>query len=390
MKKLFFPRAITNACVATLLLSLLGGCSFFSSDKSLYKEAGVVKPLHLPEGISTQTIESAYHIPEVEAREFDYVDSEEALVIPRPAPMSQDAEFARVKIQKVGERRWVLAEAPTSQVWPLVQSFLARNGILVAKAQPKTGQIETHWLGFKIDNSTKSRYRVRIEKGVRDNSSEVHVLHQQVEKVASSSNSSQWPDTSSDAEREAWLLDELAVNIAEGISNRAASLLGQSVGGEDKVTLRRQAGEPVIDIRLDKERTQATLAHALTQEGLTLWHEEAESGVFYFGYDDPIDEPGLWKKITFRGNDDMPEKAPAAFRDILSSMSHSGQPIFGDVIGFAVNTDSKPVLGYLLRVQRTDDDLGEKLVVYVRNTRGEVLPYREAKKLMIAIRRNLI
>lgn len=360
----------------------LAGCGIFADRSTEYREAGVIEPIRLPEDVRSVPLESAFEIPSVEVNEFDYIDEADKLVIPRPAPMSQDSEYARVKIQKVGERRWVLAEAPTSQVWPLVQSFLARNGILVTSAKPKTGEIETGWLSFKVDSQTKSRYSVRIEKGVRDESTEVHVLHQQVESDATAA---AWPATSTSAEREAWLLDELAVSIAEGITNRAASLLGQSVGGEDKIVLQRLGDEPVLDIRLDRERAQATLSHALNQEGLKLWQEDADAGLYYFGYDDPNDEPGFWKKVTFRGSDDLPEEAPAALEQLLSNMSPASQDWFADIEGFSVGKKAA-LQGYLLRAKVQ----GDVVRVRVRGSRGEPVAYPEAKRLMIVIRRNLI
>ncbi len=370
--------------VMAVTASLLQGCGIFSDRSTEYREAGVMPTIVVPEGIKSGPLEPIYTVPEVKVNEFDDLIDDDSLVVPRPAPMSQDSEFARVKIQKVGDRRWILAEVPTSQVWPLVQSFLARNGILVAKARPVTGEIDTAWLSFKVDASTQSRYHIRIEKGVREQSTEVHVLHQQVAKGQSAS---AWPVRSNDAEREAWLLDELSVSIAEGISNRAASLLGQSVGGDDKIVLRREGDEPVLDIHLDRERAQATLANALSKEGLLLWSDAAEVGVSYFGYDDPLDEPGFWKKITFRGNDDLPAKAPVELRDLLANMSPKSTPLFGDVLGFTAHkATGKAPIGYLLRSQFTP----EKMTVRVRNSRGEPLPYREAKQLMIVIRRNLI
>lgn len=374
---------VSKALLGSVLTVIVTGCGIFTDRSSQYKEAGVLEAISLPEGVASAPMESAFAVPKISVNEFGYIDSEEKLVVPRPAPMSQDSEYARVKIQKVGERRWVLAEAPTSQVWPLVQSFLARNGILVEKARPKEGEIDTAWLSFKVDASTKSRYHIRIEKGVREESSEIHVLHQQ---VGASETSSVWPLASNDPEREAWMLDELAVSVAQGISNRAASLLGQSVGGQEKIVMRRDGEEPVLDIRLDRERTQATLAHALKKEGLHTWTEEAEHGLIYFAYDDPSDEPGFWSKITFRGDDDVPELPPVELRDLIAVMSDSAVDVFGDVPGFATKADGNVVMGYLLRAQLE----GDKIVVRIRNTRGELLPFREAKQLMFVIRRNLI
>ena len=377
-------KQIVRSTLLFVAMSGMVGCGMFADRSTQYKEAGVMETMKIPEGIEAAPLESAFHVPQIEVNEFDYIDEDEKLVIPRPAPMSQDSEFARVKIQKVGERRWVLAEAPTSQVWPLVQSFLARNGIIVAKARPSEGEIETGWLNFKVDADTKSRYRIRIEKGVREESSEIHVLHQQ---SAMSSDVAAWPAKSSEAEREAWMLDELAVSVAQGISNRAASLLGQSVGGDEKIVLRREGDEPVLDIRLDKERTHATLAHALTKEGLFLWQDDTERGLCYFAYDDPSDEPGWWDKITFNGNDDVPAVPPVELDALLSTLAPSAEALFGDLAqAMFVAPIGKPSLGYLLRVKQN----GTAMTVYIRNTRGEKLPFREAKRLMIVLRRNLI
>ena len=373
------------------LLSVLSGCGIFSDKSADYKEAGVIPSLELPEGVEAPPLESPYVVPEVSVNEFTFIEENNQLIVPRPSRMSQDAEFARVKIQKVGERRWVLAEAPTSQVWPLVQSFLARNGILVAQARPKAGEIETGWLKFRVDGSTKSRYRIRIEKGVREESSEIHVLHQQTpfeESVAENNNNPLvWPLVSSDSEREAWLLDELSISVAEGMSNRAASLLGQSVGGDDKIVLRRDDDEPVLDIRLDRERAQATLAYALNKEGLHLWQDDIDRGLFYFAYRDPSDGTSWWDRITFNSDDKIPSAPPVALTEVLANLSPNALTIFGDVPGVAIGDSKKKTsMGYLLRVRENNG----KITAYLRDTSGEKLPFAEARKLMVVIRRNLI
>ena len=100
-------------CAAVVVLP---GCGVFADRSNEYKEAGVIAPMVLPEGVKAGPLESVYTVPDITVSEFDYIDKEDKLVVPRPSPMSQDSEYARVKIQKVGERRWVLAEAPTSQV----------------------------------------------------------------------------------------------------------------------------------------------------------------------------------------------------------------------------------------------------------------------------------
>ena len=165
-----------------------------------------------------------------------------------------------------------------------------------ARAQPKTGEIATGWLSFKVDASTQSRYLLRIEKACAKT----------LRKFMCSTNNKLKVRQRNLGPRARVILSVKlgcwmnCVSVAAGISNRAASLLGQwwVVPIRSALSL---AGEPVILLRLDDERAQATLAHALTQEGMRTWLEEADYGLFYFGYDNPSDEPGLWQKMTFRG-----------------------------------------------------------------------------------------
>jgi outer membrane protein assembly factor BamC len=376
-----FFNAICALGVAFVSASLLGACGIFSDGSDEYRDAKSLPVITLPPGVESGPLDPLFEVPKAQVSEFD----RQELVggkVPRPAPMSQDSEFARVKIQKVGERRWILAEAPTGQVWPLVQSFLARQGISVALAKPQAGVIETGWLSFTVDASSQARYRIRIEKGVRDNASEVHVLHQQL----SQGQSAPWPAVSHDAARESWMLDELAQSLAQGMSFRSASLLGQSVGGAEKVLLRRDEQDAVLDMYLDEERAKATLAHALNREGMKIWEESASLGLFYVGYDDPQDEPGWWKKLTFRGNDDLPEQAPATLNQLLARMAPTATTRFGDLPGFAVVAKSELQQGYLLRLQSRQGYWEAR----ISNSRGEPLPFAEAKALMLVIRRNLI
>jgi outer membrane protein assembly factor BamC len=163
-------------------------------------------------------------------------------------------------------------------------------------------------------------------------------------------------------------------------------LLGQSVGGAEKVLLRRDEQDAVLDMYLDEERAKATLAHALNREGMKIWEESASLGLFYVGYDDPQDEPGWWKKLTFRGNDDLPEQAPATLNQLLARMAPTATTRFGDLPGFAVVAKSELQQGYLLRLQSRQGYWEAR----ISNSRGEPLPFAEAKALMLVIRRNLI
>ena len=66
-------------------------------------------------------------------------------------------------------------------------------------------------------------------------------------------------------------MDNLANSLALGISNRSASLLGQTVGGDVKSGLTLYQGEPVLRLRLPLDRAKASLSRALESEGFVKW-----------------------------------------------------------------------------------------------------------------------
>ncbi|RYD95939.1 MAG: hypothetical protein EOP50_07285, partial [Sphingobacteriales bacterium] len=120
----FVPKFfIVSICSA----ALLSGCGMFSDHSRDYQRAASIKPIVLPAGVQGQILEPLYPIPKIAEQEVNLADLGNGTA-PRPDPLSKNLEEAKVKIQKVGNDRWILAEAPSGQVWPLTQSFLAEFG----------------------------------------------------------------------------------------------------------------------------------------------------------------------------------------------------------------------------------------------------------------------
>src|SRR5690606_20794722 len=148
------------------------------------------------------------------------------------------------------------------ELWPRVRSFLNNNNLAVAEADISRGIIDSHWVQFKTDMSTSDRYRVLIDQGVQPDTSEIHILHHSVQGTVDPDEPRPWPTVSTSAEREAWLLDELAATLAADETIGGTSMLAQSIGGEAKSALLVEKNEPVMRIRLNEERAKATLYHA--------------------------------------------------------------------------------------------------------------------------------
>lgn len=377
---------INLALFGAVGLALCSSGCIYTDRSEDYLKSGSVPSVVLPEGVNSTPLEPLYPIPEVPQHMDAFMQTDiGGDRVPRPEPMSAEREAAKVKIQKVGERKWVLIEAPASQVWPLAQSYLSETGIEVAKSDAASGLIETDWVQFKADTSTESHYRIRIEKGVRPESTEVHVLQQQ---RASSSNAfAPWPASSNDPAREDWLLEGMANSLAQGVNNKSASLLGQSVGGDSKAELAVDNGEPVIVLRLDKERAWATLAYGLQKENFIRWEENDQTGVFYFQYTGDYKKPNWFKRMLFLGDKKPTTEQPVALNEALGHIANTPdtRKLLADSpsVNFAEPLSAE---GYMLVVKQA----GQGYVVHVRDYKGERLEPELNKRILVSLRRNLI
>ncbi len=358
----------------------------FSDHSRDYQRAASIKPMALPEGMKSQPLEPLYAIPRITEQDVGLLDlgSGDA---PRPDPLSKNTEEAKVKIQKVAGKRWILASASSSQIWPLTQSFLASRNLTLAKTQPSDGVIETNWLTLKKDADNRNRFRILIEPGVHPDTAEVHVLQQSVVK-GQEGGAGGWPNDSVDAVQEAALLDDLAISLADGVNNRAASLLGQKVGGEVKATVVVVAGEPVLSLNLTATRAVASLARAVTADGFVSWGRNAEAGVYYLGYKDQAHPPGWFSRWFLFAKTKAKANPRYECNLVLQHLADSPevQNLFAGLPGVGFAEPLGKTEGYLVRLSPR----GQGQVVHIRNARGEKLPQAQAKQLLSVLRRNLI
>lgn len=363
---------------------VVSGCGIFNDHSRDYQRAASIKPIELPGEVKSQALEPLYPIPRIAEQEVNLADLGNGSA-PRPDPLSKNLEEAKVKIQKVGSDRWILAEAPSGQIWPLTQSFLTEFGIGLAKTQAAIGLVETSWIEFKDDANQKHRFRIRIEQGVHADTTEVHILEQQVGK-SSVVVDLPWPTESTNAERENWLVDSLANSLALGISNRAASLLGQTVGGEVKSALKFHKGEPVLLMRLPLERAKASLSRALSNEGFVKWGQSDDGLLYLEGYVDQDSPPGWFARTLLRRKSTANANPPVPWHQAAQHLDEAYSADFSGLSGVAFGPAHKKAKGYWVRLLSQ----GDEQIVQVRDIRGRPLEPLTAKALLSVLRRNLM
>jgi len=391
MMNRFVLRATVLVAVGTMTgcSSLFGPEGYFRDRGDDYLKADVIDPIALPAGVSQKRIEDLYRVPSIANEEAEVA----AFEVPRPQALSDSAFTDRVKIQKLGTKRWILVSASPAEVWPQVRGFLSRNNLEVVYTDATTGTIETGWLKFKGDEDSKDKYRLQIEQGVQPESTEIHVLHMSVAKDIPGRGQVNWPTVSVNDEREAWMRDELAATIAsDKTGGQAASLLAQTIGLSDKVKVNTDGSEPILKLALAHSRAWATVGHAVKQGGFSLWEQDDAIGVFYVSYDSAQEdesEPGFLSG-WFGGDTEMAAaKSPYSLEQVLAHLqleeTDENRKIFNSISSQAVSPLAQ-VPGYLVVVRGENDNIE----VRIRDGYARNLETREAKKLLNEIRNNLI
>ncbi len=306
-------RSAGLLCGVAMLSScgtFFGGDGMFRDRKNDYLQAKLLPPLAVPENVNFKAEDELFIIPSVTNESLPNSDFQ----VPRPAPLLNAGSDDSVRIQKLGDERWILIDLPPSHLWQRLKNFLAENKIPVVREQANLGLLETGWLKRLGDDAptTKERYRFRVEQGVQRSSSEVHILQYQQPFAAASTEQIDWPKNSVSAEREQQMTQTLAQHLASSSEFESVSLLAQGIGSASRVNLVRNSnGDPVVKLSLPFERAWASLRSALKKADFNVVDLNRSEGLYYVDYE-PEDEegkPGFLSRLF--GADKKKENAEA-------------------------------------------------------------------------------
>jgi outer membrane protein assembly factor BamC len=390
---LHLSRSLKLLCLVGMGFSL-SGCGMFFGDEGVFRnreadylKADNIPPLVLPPGKKSETMGELYPIPPVTASDFGFDPDADNYEVPRPMPLAANLEQENVKIQRVGGESWILINAAPGEVWPRIRNFLNLNTLAVSKADIGKGIIETSWLQFKTDLTTYDRYRMQIDQGVQPETTEIHITHMSVPSSEKPTGDIAWPRRSVNAEREKWLLDELAATLASETAEGGTSLLAQDIGGSVKANLSMLGGEPLMTIKLDRVRALATLNYAAKKDGFTTFEVDGDAGLYYVEYRNLEEsKPGWFKRLFRIGLNPKPPTTPYSLEQLKANLPT------GEAFDKAPRSDrneeelNPDAPGYLIVITGTDGNF----VVRVRDPYGKRIAPHEARELLTILRKNLI
>jgi len=250
---------------------------------------------------------------------------------PLPDAIYANDNRSEVRIQRLGERSWlVVPEAPTT-AWPKLKQFMGENGVALTYDAPSVGRLNTGWL--LIEDTTyrdvirlllkdakqanplltgQDRFLIKVEQGLRPLTTEIHVRHENDSVSLPVRDEVIVIDglRSHVAQAENDLLNEIGAYIAAKVSESTVSQVALQIGSTKKTELGRDdSGFPVLHLYLDYERAWATLGQALNNAEVDVVDLDREAGKFSVNippsaFGDDSGGKGFFCRLTFSCNDD--------------------------------------------------------------------------------------
>ncbi|MCY4095736.1 MAG: outer membrane protein assembly factor BamC [Gammaproteobacteria bacterium] len=275
--KQFVLVALGVVCVSATLTGcglLRQSVGLMVNERDNYLEAAEAETISVPSDLEGERIADIWEIPQIEeipaAKYY-------ANAAPRPISIVGDADPNLIRIQKLGERSWMVVQRKPDTVWPLVRQFLTFNGAEVATEDPNEGVIVTKPLDVTATRSTSMLHTTiraenpeasdddflvfRVEQGMRRGSSEVHLKYLDDENQLKYID---WSLPSAHSEVTNSILRQIAQFEVDDVSDEAVSRVGQEVAVVPKIELvRNDVGFPSLRFNVDFERAWATVLSAI-------------------------------------------------------------------------------------------------------------------------------
>lgn len=278
---------LNKLIISIAMISLLAGCGtmeslfgdsgYFRNRSNDYQKSAETTRIEVPEGLDSSALEDIYVIPPVGNESG--LDGE--FEVPRPTPLVASEVEQAVKIQKLGEERWILAALAPGELWPQLRGYLSAKGIAISRVDARQGIMETAWLQSQ-NGGLKQRYRFSIDEGVQRDTSELHVIHMLQTPEAGQA----WPKVSVDTQLETDMLTDVANFIANRADMASVSMIAQqAISASGKVSLLENSdGRPYIQLRLPYYRAWASLGQALTKAGFEVQDLDRSAGQYYVSF----------------------------------------------------------------------------------------------------------
>jgi len=325
------------AATSALAVLALGGCTsldnLMSGDKIDYRTAnsgGKTTGLEVPPDLTQLTRDSRYQQVQggsVSAADFQKGTPAAAAALTAATPIAAQA-VADMRIERLGNERWLRTSLTPEQLWPQLQGFWKERGFVLVQDAPTAGVMETDWaenrgklpldfvrasIGKVFDGAYSTgeldKFRTRVER--TPTGTEVYITHRGMIEVYNGERkeNTTWQPRQPDPQLEGELLSRLMLKL--GATEEVAKTAVPTPGAPGAPARARiVAGQPSATLQVDDnfDRAWRRVGVALDRSGFTVEDRDRTQGVYFVRYIDPKfagkDEPSLFAKIFSFGKKD--------------------------------------------------------------------------------------
>ncbi|NCX15423.1 MAG: outer membrane protein assembly factor BamC [Burkholderiaceae bacterium] len=282
-----------------------------ASDKVDYKKSGDVRGpnLALPPDLITAQADRRYVVQDGTATMSEYNQA-----VKKSSQMRSNVltGIPGMKIERDGDRRWLVVDKPATELYPQVKDFWQENGFLLAIDSPSTGIMETDWaenrakipqdiirrtLGRVLDSAYDSGERDKFR--TRKDSSGAMIT-------------TQWTIRPTDPELEAVFLARLMERL--GMTQEQAKAQVAATASAPKTPRAKLVEEGTatrIEMSSGFDRAWRDVGLALDRSNFTVEDRDRSRGIYFVRYVNPkeLGDGRSWFGRTFGKSNDADKKA---------------------------------------------------------------------------------
>ena len=371
------PSVFALRSGAVIVALALVGCStienMLSGDKIDYRTTRPrTSGLEVPPDLTQLAKDTRYQQPggTISASTFQ---SAASAVNPTPSvPTVAPQELGTLRIERLGNERWLSTSLPPEQIYPLVRSFWKDSGFLLVQDRADAGVMETDWaenraklpndlirntIGKVFDSafstSELDKFRTRVER--TPNGSEVYITHRGMEEkyIGERKESTVWQPRAADPQLEAEFLSRLMIKLGakEEVARTAVATAAPSSPAHARILEGRPAATLQVDDGFDRAWRRVGLA--LDRSGFTVEDRDRTQGLYYVRYVDPKfagkEEPSLLSKLFSFGKKKDDASTLSRYRVSVKAEGDASTVSVLDAKGAPENGDTgKRIVGLLV------------------------------------------
>ncbi|MES3013221.1 MAG: outer membrane protein assembly factor BamC [Pseudomonadota bacterium] len=297
-----------------------------SGDKIDYRTAstgGKTAGLEVPPDLTQLTRDSRYQQTQggsVSAAAFQSNTPATVATVTPATPIAAQA-VADMRVERLGNERWLRTSLTPEQLWPQLQAFWKERGFVIVQDTPTAGVMETDWaenrgklpldfvrasIGKVFDGAFSTgeldKFRTRVERTA--NGTEVYITHRGMIEVyvGERKESTTWQPRQPDPQLEGELLSRLMLKLGATETMAKAAVPAPGTPGAP-ARARLVTGQPSATLQLDDgfDRAWRRVGVALDRSGFTVEDRDRTQGVYFVRYIDPKfagkEEPSLFSKM---------------------------------------------------------------------------------------------